>query len=62
MALEACKDVVMVAGTIGGGLTTAVAWLARASAKCQESRDKYIESQHKLVDDLLRKVGRSDGS
>lgn len=53
MGLELCKEIVIVGGTVGTGLTSACVALWRALTRCQDSRDQFLEQEHARVDALL---------
>ncbi len=53
MGLEVCKEIVIVGGTVGTGLTSACVALWRALIRCQDSRDRFLEQEHARVDGLL---------
>jgi len=53
-----CHSLLVYGGTVIGVATPAVAWLARAFAKCLDAKDLYIEHQHKIMDGLLGRLGQ----
>ena len=59
MELDCTNDVLKLGVAMVSGLGLAVAWLARASAKCQDEKGQYIEHQHQVTDRLLGLLGHS---
>jgi hypothetical protein len=57
MALEVSQEVLALGGSIITALLTAVAWLGRACVKCHEAKDKFMDHQNKVVDELIRRFG-----
>ena len=59
MELDCAQDVLKLGGAMVTGLGLAVAWLARAFAKCQDEKGRYIEHQHQMTDRLFDLLGPS---
>jgi hypothetical protein len=53
MGVEFCKEIIVIGGTVGTGLTSACVALWKALTRCQDSRDQFLSQEHARVDALI---------